>query len=65
MNLTPQTKRILIAILFGTISGIILSILFVNWLWLPLMIGVSFIFSFFCKEATDIPENEEKKFYDQ
>jgi hypothetical protein len=29
------------------------------------MIGVCFIFSFFCKEAAEIPDKEEKKFYDQ
>ncbi len=65
MKLTPLYKRIIIAVIVGIVLGIILSIALVNWLWLPLMIGVCFIFSLFCKEATDIPEDEEKKFFDQ
>ncbi|MFX1582203.1 MAG: hypothetical protein ACFFCJ_08260 [Promethearchaeota archaeon] len=51
-------RNVLIAILIGAILGVILSITFGYCLWLPLMIGVCFLFSFFCKETTDIPEED-------
>jgi hypothetical protein len=59
MPLTPQTKRIIIAIIIGIILGLILSIFFITWLWLPLIIGVCFIFSYFCKSASDVPEESK------
>jgi galactitol-specific phosphotransferase system IIC component len=65
MKLTSQYTRIIIAIILGIILGVIISFAFGNWLWLPLMIGACFIFSLFCRETSEIPEKEEKKFYDQ
>ncbi len=65
MKSISHYKRIIIAVIIGTLLGVIISIAFVNWLWIPLMIGVCFIFSLFCKEASEIPEEEENKFYDQ
>ena len=60
MTLTSQHKRIIIAVIIGSILGVIISFVVSNWLWLPLMIGVCFIFSLFCQGASELPEEETK-----
>lgn len=60
MEPASQYQRILLAIIVGIVLGIILSLVFVQWLWLPLMVGVCFIFSLFCKSASELPEEKQK-----
>ena len=62
MKLTPQFRRIILAVLLGIILGVILSLAIGNWLWFPLMIGVCFILSLFCQGASEIPEKKEADF---
>ncbi|MFX1566051.1 MAG: hypothetical protein ACFFCH_08685 [Promethearchaeota archaeon] len=56
MTILKRYCNVILAILLGVILGVIFSIVFGYWLWLPLMIGVCFLFTFFCKKTTDIPE---------
>jgi hypothetical protein len=58
--LLTRYLNVLFAILIGAILGVILSIAFGYWLWFPLMVGVCFLFSFFCQETSDIPEEQGK-----
>ncbi|MFX1317850.1 MAG: hypothetical protein ACFE9D_06705 [Promethearchaeota archaeon] len=59
MQRVSQYQRIILAVIIGITLGIILSLVLVHWLWLPFMIGICFIFSLFCKSASELPEEKQ------
>jgi uncharacterized membrane protein YoaK (UPF0700 family) len=60
-----QRNLIIIACIIGAIIGVICSVFFNNIFWLPLMIMVATLVSLFCQPASDIPSEEEDKFFNQ
>ncbi|MFX1342325.1 MAG: hypothetical protein ACFFAL_06460 [Promethearchaeota archaeon] len=60
-----QYKQLIIACIIGGIIGIFCSLFFNNLLWIPLLIMVAGLVSFFCKPAATIPPKEETKFSNQ
>ena len=65
MKLTLQYKNAIYGIIVGALIGITLWIFLGNIFYLILMILIGLLVSLFCKGPQEIPEEEEKKFYDQ